>query len=154
MARWLGIVVSGDKVTAVDADVPVSGALVIQADHSWGLQQGERPAAYCVMHQRIANYVKENAIEHVVVKESALTMGSMKKAHLLSAELRGVVAAAASSVAKTTFVAKAKISRSFGSRKVDEYLKDDEFWAEELSGTVRVGSRESAMVLLAARKAK
>lgn len=154
MARWLGLVVSGDKVTAVDADVPASGALVIQGDHSWSLQQGARPKAYCVMHQRIANYVKEHKIDHVVIKESALTMGSTKRAHLFSAELRGVVAASACSIAKTTFIAKAKISKSFGNRKVDEYLKDNQFWADEISGDIRIGSRESAMVLLAARKAK
>ena len=115
MPRWLGVLVSGDKVTAVDAEIPVTGPLVIQADYSWRLQQGARPAAYYVMYQRIANYVQENGIAHVVVKESAISLGArMSKSHLQSAELRGVAAAAASSIVKTTFIAKAKISKSFG----------------------------------------
>ena len=32
--RWLGVVVSGDKVTIVDAEVPDSGPLVVLADQS------------------------------------------------------------------------------------------------------------------------
>jgi hypothetical protein len=47
--RWLGVVVSGDKVTIVDAEVPDSGPLVVLADQSWPLQQGDRIPAYVVM---------------------------------------------------------------------------------------------------------
>ncbi len=50
---------------------------------------------------------------------------------------------------------KAHISKTFGDRKVDEYLKDDDFWSKQISsGQLRIGSREAAMVLLAARKKK
>lgn len=155
MGRWLGIVVTGEKVVGVDAEVSDTGPLVVQADFSWTLQQGHAPTAYCVMHERIANYVKENGIEHVVIKESALSLGGgMRKAHLTSAELRGVVTSAACSVTKTTVIAKAKISRSFGDRKVDEYVADNDFWAREVAGKqLRLGSREAAMMLLAARQA-
>jgi hypothetical protein len=153
--RWLGIVVVSEKVMAVDAEVPDVGPLVIQADHTWNLQDGERAEAYRIMHQHIADYVRESRIKKVVIKASALSMGSTKMVHLEAAELRGVVAGAAASSAPTVFIAKAHMSRTFGKRKVDDYVKDNEFWNTEVSGKpVRIGSREAAMVLLAARKNK
>ena len=62
-----------------------------------------------------------------------------------------MVAAALASVTPVSFESKANISRNFGERKVDEYLKDSDFWAKETTGELRSGSREAAMVILAAR---
>ena len=59
--------------------------------------------------------------------------------------------AAATACKKTECLAKAGISRTFGSRKVDEYVRDDGFWKSNVTGTLRAGSREATMVLLAAR---
>jgi hypothetical protein len=149
------MVISSDKVVAVDVEVPDSGPLILQADHSWHLQQGDKGAAYRTMHQQVADYTKENGIARVVIKASALSQGAMRLAHLESAELRGVVISAAATVAATRLLTKAHISRTFGSRKVDEYIGDDSFWATEISGSpLRIGSREAAMVLLASRNAK
>jgi hypothetical protein len=153
--RWLGLIVSSNKVTIVDAEIPVSGSIIIQGDHSWALQKGDRASAYCIMHQHIADYVRENNIDRVIIKASALSMGSTKKAHLEAAELRGVVICAAASVTKTQLISKAHISRTFGDRKVDDYIADNMFWSKELEGAaLRVGSREAAMVLLAARNSQ
>lgn len=154
MARWLGIVVSSDKLVVVDAEVPAKGPLTILADHSWKLQNGDRAAAYAVMHQQVADYIKERSIKKVVVKASAVSLGGTKKPHLEACELRGVVLCAAAPNSTTQAVAKNSISRNFGNRKVDEYLKDDKFWAGEIAGDLRVGSREAAMILIAARKTK
>ena len=61
--------------------------------------------------------------------------------------------AALASVTRTEAVTKANISKTFGQRKADEYIKDDKFWSNEVSGQkLRSGSREAALVLLAARK--
>jgi hypothetical protein len=154
--RWLGIVVAGsDRVVAVDAEVPKTGPLVIQADHSCPLQKGQRAAAYSIMHQQVRNYCHEQKIAKVVVKSSAVSQsGRTTKAHLDAAELRGVViAAAAAEVDKTELRAKGVVSRTFGERKADEYLKDDNFWKREITGGgLRSGSREAALMLLAARK--
>jgi hypothetical protein len=153
--RWLGVVVSGDALVAVDAEVPDAGPLVIQADHSWSLQAGNRAAAYAVMHQQVADYVKEHKVARVVVKASALSQGSTKLAHLRAAELRGVVIAASASIGGVAvgMIAKAAVSRGFGKRKVDDYLQDDDFWADTVKGAkLRIGSREAAMMLVAARK--
>ncbi|WP_159006361.1 hypothetical protein [Bradyrhizobium sp. S69] len=153
-SRWLGVVVSGDKVTIVDAEVPDTGPLVIQADESWPLQQGERVPAYVVMAQQVSNYVTENRIKLAVVKASAVSLGGTKKAHLESAELRGVVMAALGTITNVELRSKGVISKTFGKRKVDAYVKDDGFWQKECVGQLRSGSREAAMVLLAARKPK
>jgi hypothetical protein len=154
MARWLGVVVSGEKVTVVDAEVPSSGPLVIEGDHSWPLQKGDRISAYVVMAQHVSNYATENAIDLAVVKASAVSLGGTKKAHLESAELRGVVMTALATVTSVECKSKAVISKTYGKRKVDAYVRDDAFWLKECAGDLRAGSREAAMVLLAARKAK
>jgi hypothetical protein len=57
-------------------------------------------------------------------------------------------------VTKTSCLAKAQVSRNFGERKADEYLKDDGFWKKAvIGGKLRSGSREAALVILAARDA-
>jgi hypothetical protein len=153
--RWLGIVVRSDEIVLVDAEVPDSGPLLLQGDHSWQLQKGARGAAYVVLHQQVADYVRENGIDRVVVKGSAVSLGGTKLVHLHAAELRGVVLCAAATETSTQTVSKNHISRTFGDRKVDEYVKDDRFWSSQVTGAkLRVGSREAAMILLAARKAK
>jgi hypothetical protein len=87
------------------------------------------------------------------VKESAVNRGGTTKGHLESAEVRGVVISAASTIAPTEVIAKASVSRTFGSRKADEYLHDNEFWRDQVSGSLRIGSREAVLILLAARNA-
>ena len=150
--RWLGLAVAGEAVTAVEVLVPKTGKLQLQSDNTWKLQTGPRPAAYGVMYQQVADHVRENAVDRVVVKGSALSTGGTKLAHLESAELRGVVMAAA--VAHTTVetLTKAKLSKTFGTRKADEYIKDDDFWDAELDGSLRAMSKEAALLLLSARK--
>lgn len=152
--RWVGISVSGEKVTMVDASVAATGPITVLSDQSRKLQNGDRAQAYAVMHQQVADYLRDNKVEKVVVKASALSTGSTKLAHLEAAELRGVVIAASASCCEVELYSKAHISRTFGSRKVDDYVKDDGFWSAEMTGvSLRTGSREAAMVLLAARAA-
>jgi hypothetical protein len=87
------------------------------------------------------------------VKASALpTSGAPKLSLLTSAEVRGVVIAATASVCDVRVVSKAVISRTYGERKVDEYLQDDGFWdGQTQGGRLRKTSREAAMLLIAAR---
>jgi len=150
--RWLGVVVASDKVTVVDAEVSSSGPIVIQADQSWPLQTGDRAVAYRVMHQQVADYARENEILRAIVKASAVSLGGTRKAHLQAAELRGVVMSALATVTATETISKAHMSRTFGERKVDEYIADSTFWSKEVAGVnLRIGSREAAMSLLARR---
>ena len=71
---------------------------------------------------------------------------------MTSAEVRGVIIAAAASVCEVKVLSKSLISRTYGERKVDEYLEDDAFWREQTQGgTLRKMSREAAMLVIAAR---
>jgi hypothetical protein len=106
------------------------------------------------MHQQVADYAKENGIKRGVIKASALSQSKTKKAHLEAAELRGVVMCALASATTAKCRAKAHMSKTFGERKVDEYVQDDGFWKERTEGKgLRKGSREAAMVILAERDA-
>jgi hypothetical protein len=145
---------STDAVTVVDAEIPDDdGPIVIRADDTWRLQKGDRAAAYSVLYQQCADYVRENKIDAVIIKASAVMgRGSATLALLTSAEVRGVVMAAAAAQCAVKALSKAVISRTYGDRKVDEYVADDQFWASRTSGGVlRKLSREAAMLLIAVR---
>ena len=152
--RFVGIVVVGQTATVVDTEVPddQQKPITILSDTTWNLQNGDRAPALSVLHQRCADYIRENKVDLVVVKGSALPTGSAKLALLESAEVRGVVIAAAASSSEVAILSKAVISRTFGDRKVDEYLKDDGFWKGQIDGAkLRKTSREAAILVLAAR---
>lgn len=154
MSRWVGMVVSGSAAVLVDAEVPEGDEpIVVQSDQTLRLPTGPRERAYSLMHQQCVNYLRENEIERFFVMASAVNRAGGGVAHLESAELRGVVTAAAASVCPTEQLKKASISKSFGERKSDAYLADEEFWEESVEGAVRAGSRMAALLLLAARKA-
>ncbi|WNF11718.1 hypothetical protein RKE57_06150 [Stenotrophomonas geniculata] len=154
--RYVGFTVVGQSVTVVHADVPndINLPIEIVLDATWPVQDGHRPEALNVLYQRCASSLKEHGAAHVVVKASALAQaGGTKLAHLESAECRGVVVAAAASIGKpVSILSKAAISKTYGNRKVDEYLKDDQFWCKNTVGhKLRKTSREAAMLIVAAR---
>ncbi|MDZ4379705.1 MAG: hypothetical protein U0942_00015 [Parvibaculum sp.] len=151
MERWVGIAVSGEQLTLVDATVEVGKPLVINFDKTFKLQKGPRPEAYKTMHHQVFDYIKTNKIDLAVIKASAVSQ-SAGKAHLNAAELRGVVMAAAAAATQVSLQDKAQISKTFGERKFDAYLKDETFWSKSISGvTLRGGSRDAALILLAQR---
>lgn len=156
MSRWLGLSASKETVVVVDAEIPDDdGPIIIWSDDTWKVQKGDRAAAYNVLHQQCTDYIKETGIDAVVVKASAVAgRGSATLGLLLSAEVRGVVIAAAASQCLVKTLSKAVISKSYGDRKVDEYVGDDDFWADKTAGgELRKLSRETAMLLISARNA-
>lgn len=151
MERWVGLAVTGEQITLVDATVEAGKPLVINFDKTFKLQKGSRPEAYKTMHHQVFDYLKTNKIDLAVIKASAVSQ-SAGKAQLNAAELRGVVIAAAAAATKVSLQDKAQISRTFGERKFDAYLKDDGFWSANASGvTLRGGSRDAALIMLAQR---
>ena len=153
--RWVGIVVSGTGARLVDLEVPATGPLVAMSEQGFSLQKGDRPKAYVAIWKRIENYLRENEVECAVVKESALPpRGNASKSLLESAELRGVVLGAAASVCRVITSKRATVSRTFGDRKVDDYLSDDSFWATEISGLKNKVSREATLLVLAEVRAR
>lgn len=154
-ARWIGLHASTEYVTVVDAEVPDDdGPIVIKADDTWRVQKGDRASAYSVLYQQCADYVRENGIKGVVVKASAVPgKGSATLGLLTGAEVRGVIMAAAASQSAVKLLSSAVISKTYGARKVQEYVEDNAFWADRTTGgKLRKGSREAAMLLIAARK--
>lgn len=149
-----GVVVVGEAVTVVFAEVPSepNDPIVVISDNTIKLQTGERGDALAVMYARCVDLFNQTKTESVVIKASALSMSGMKLAALESAEVRGVVIAAAASKTAVAILSKAKISRTYGDRKVDEYLADDSFWAAKAAGTkLKKSSREAAMLIIASR---
>lgn len=154
--RWVGLVVVGENVTVVDTEIPDGDddPIIVLADDTWRLQKGDKAPAYSVLHQRCADYLRENGVQKVIVKASALPTGAARLGLLTSAEVRGAIIAAAGSVCEVRILSKAVISRTYGERKVDEYLQDDDFWDEQTDGgKLRKTSREAAMLVVAARSA-
>lgn len=156
-SRCVGFVVAGEEVIIIDTEIPddADEPITIVMDATWSLAKGDRGAAYATMFQRCGDYLRENKIAKAVIKGSALPQSAAKLGLLESAELRGVIIAACASVCETKVLKKAQISRTFGNRKVDEYVKDDGFWdANVEGGKLRKGSREAAMQVFAARSRK
>lgn len=87
------------------------------------------------------------------MKDSAASKRGAGLAHLRSAELRGVVAAALdASGANVIMVNKGVVSKTFGERKVDEYVADNAFWRGRITGSLRKGSREAAFLTIVAEE--
>lgn len=153
--RIIGLSASKDNVIYVDAEVPDdrNEPLVILADGNWKVQKGDRSDAYQVLHQQCADYIKESGIDEAVVKASAVMgRGAARLGMLHTAEVRGVVIAAAASVCRVTQLQKGVVSRTYGDRNVDDYIEDDTFWDEHTTGErLRKMSREVAMLVVAAR---
>ena len=148
--RWLGVVVAGDRVTLVDESA-ARRANHDRRSNILKLQNEDRPEAYCAIAKQVRDYAKEANIQKCVIKASAVSRGGTTLSHLESAELRGVISCALREVAPVEATTKAKISKTFGERKADEYLGDDEFWNGAVQGSLRGGSREAALVILAVR---
>ncbi len=150
-----GVVVVGETITVVHAEIPDddNDPITILSDNSWTLQTGERGPALSVLFSRCQNFCQQNSVELVIVKASALPQSGVKLAVLQSAEVRGVVMAAAASKTKVEILSKARISKNYGDRKVDDYLKDDTFWSAQIAGAkLKKTSREAAMLILACRE--
>ena len=153
--RLASFVVSGDAVKVVVAELPLdpNDPISIDYDQTWNLQSGAREPALHVLHQRCASFLKEQQIKSAVLKASAAPRSAATLSLLRSAEVRGVIIAAAASVAHVRSLAKGLISRKYGDRKVDDYLEDESFWQSKITGmALRKGSREAAMLIIAARE--
>lgn len=150
-----GVVVVGQSVTVIHAEVPAKpdDPVVILSDNTYKLQTGDRGEALALMYARCVDLFVQTKTDRAVIKASALSMGGTKLATLESAEVRGVVIAAAALNTKVVMLTKAKISKTYGDRKVDEYLADDAFWADKATGIkLKKSSREAAMLIIASRE--
>ncbi|MEK1950565.1 hypothetical protein WF331_02020 [Pseudomonas sp. YNh] len=152
-SRCVGLVITASDVTVVDTTIPdePDAPLILNRDETWKLAGGDRAKAYETLFHRCAGYIQQNGVDQIVIKASALPQGGGGNGILDGAELRGVIMCAAASACATRVLEKGWISRTY-KRKVDEVLKDDDFWEEQLDGAkLRKGSREAAMLVVAHR---
>lgn len=144
----VGVVVGSDKVTLVEGDISADGTVTLIKDEIFDLEDGERHRAYGVMHRRVADRFSSGA-DKVVLKASSAGKFTGTQGALNAAELRGVfLSALPNRVEVVQFHAKT-VSRDFGSRKLGDYLKDEDWWAAKFSGACRKGSREAAFLIIA-----
>ncbi len=144
----LGVTVSGEAIQVVHMDTGQTKPFLVN-QFTWKLQTGDVVDAYHVMHERVRDYVANHGVSEVIIKASAVGQSRPTLAHLRSAELRGVICVAAKvGGAMARLVSKAVISRTFGDRKVDQYVEDDGYWKEALDGDLTKGRREAALLVL------
>jgi hypothetical protein len=152
--RWAGFLVSGATITVVEATIPddKDAPIEILSDATWKVQQGSSAQAYDVLYGRCVNFLRDGNVEHAVIKGSATTRGAATLSLLHSAEVRGVIIAAAATAAEVSIVQKSVVSRTYGDRNVDDYLSDDAFWEGRAIGIgLRKTSREAVMYIIATR---
>lgn len=148
MQKLAGIAVSSDKVNFVLIDLDNDQFTLVSQD-TLKVPVGNRPDAYRIVHGQLVDLLRGAKIDCVCIKASAVSLGGTKKAHLDSAELRGVtMAASAAAVADVRCISKAATSRNFGNRKVDEYVRDDDFWTNRGLGALKKGLREAAFTAI------
>jgi hypothetical protein len=146
----IGVTVGAEQLHVVLVTQTATRTFTLLDETKMNLQHGDRPAAYNVMHGQFADYVRQHDTSCVCIKGSAVSLGGTKLAHLGAAELRGVVqAAAALSGAEVRVMNKAAASRNFGTRKVDEYLRDDSYWSSIGLSSLPKGFREAAFAVIA-----
>lgn len=145
----ISVAVTSEKIILVEGAVEKDGTITVIKDETFDLEDGDRQRAYVVMHRRIADRLSQD-VDEVVVKASSGGQYAAKSAILHAAELRGVFLSAVPEAVTVQQVQKNSVSKNFGSRKVDEYVKDDAFIEKHFKGAgLRKGSREAAILLLA-----
>jgi hypothetical protein len=148
--KIIGVVVHSDYVDLVLLQQNAADSFSLDDETALSLQTGERPAAYHILHGQFLDYVQQHQATCVCIKQSALSTGATKMVHLMAAELRGVVqAAAAASGVGVRLFNKSSVSRTFGDRKVDEYLKDHDYWDGIGLNSLKKGMREAAFAAVA-----
>lgn len=147
--KLIGVTVAANEVHVVLLSKGAAKDFTLDDQTTMNLQDGGRPAAYNTIHGQLSDYVSQHRAKCVCIKGSAVSMGGTKLAHLQAAELRGVVqAAAAAAGAEVRIMTKANASRNFGTRKVDEYLKDDGYWRGVGLANLKKGQREAAFAVI------
>lgn len=149
-AHWVGFEAKSSEVIVVHFKIGAGQPATVELDDTWPIQKGDRPQAYSVMHQRVADYLREHRIDGVVIMGSGVSGFKANKGLLQGAEVRGVVASASASTLQRVVVqSRASASKSSSRGKVDRYVSDETYWSKNIAnGKLRVGSRSIAYLLL------
>jgi hypothetical protein len=142
-----GLQVTSDKIDVVVLD-HLDNRFTLEGQYTLKLQGGDRALAYHKIYHDAADLLTDKKIDCASIKASATTGSGVSGGLLSSAELRGVAIAACASVCPVKLVLKGAVSRSFGGRKVDEYVADDSFWRDIGLIDLKKGKREAAFVVI------
>ena len=146
----IGVTVASDHVDVVLLNQTTPGSFTLKDETTFNLQSGCRASAYNVLHGQFSDYMRRHQATCVCLKGSAVSLMGTKLVHLEAAELRGVLkAAVAANGVAIRILSKAATSRTFGTRKVDAYLKDDSYWAGLGLSSLKKGMREAAFLVVA-----
>lgn len=149
---WAGLQLSGNGIAVVVLDCSKEEYVVFD-DTNILLQQGDRSEAYAILMQHLEDFLREKNVKTVCMKASAVPRFGFSLAHLQTAELRGIAIATVKNLGCDLFlIPKSTLSQRYGSRKADEYIKDDQFWNNKLDREIRKGSREAALLVVAAKE--
>jgi len=144
-----GITVVGHSIKIV----VISGTQPYACDNerTFALQGGDRSRAYSVIQGQIKDFLHHLQIKIVALKASASSgRGGATDSLLGSAELRGVVQVAIIEAGcEIEVLKKASVSR-LGSKKIDDYVGDDDFWNDNLPQLKNKGMREAAFFAIKA----
>lgn len=147
--KLIGVTVVANQIHVALLTKDATNGFTLDDQTTMNLQDGDRPAAYSEIHGQFLDYVRQHHVKCVCVKGSAVSQGGTGLAHLQAAELRGVIqAAAATAGVEVRIMIKATTSRKFGTRKVDEYLKDDDYWKGLGLPKLKKGLREAAFAAI------
>jgi len=139
-------VVSSDSIILVEGEHNTDGTVTISKDETLDLEEGPRHKAYAVMAKRVKDRLGVG-VETLVLKASSGGQYAAKTAILHAAELRGVFLSAIPPQIEVIQRQKKTISKG-RSRKMDDYIKDDAFFADNVYGAkLRKGSREAAFLI-------
>jgi hypothetical protein len=149
------MIYSGIAVGADYADVVVVGAergndtikeLIVA--RKLQLERGPRPQAFRSLGEQLCNILREAGVLEVFIKKSSAGR-HVTLSHLEAAEVRGMVFFAASGVAQVTAVNPTVLSKTFGTKKTQEYLKDDRFWADRALEELEKQYRDPCLLVIA-----
>jgi hypothetical protein len=153
--RWFGITCTRSEVIIVGLEYANDSELpTVFLDEKIPVSQtGDTPDDYKTIFERLQNDLIENKITHVIIKGSSPSSKGASRDILEGAELRGVLIAAASVAKSEVHIANAAIvSRTFGERKTDAYVKDSEFWKGQVIGNLRATAKNAAFYILSHKK--
>jgi hypothetical protein len=150
-------IIAGITVTSEKTEVVIlkydAGDFELVSSKKISLQKGGIPEAYRVLAQQLDALLRTTKANCVCIKATEAGR-AVRKSHLDSAETRGVIIAAAAAVTEVKLVKKSSVSKTFGNRKVDEYLKDKQFWDDAGLETLPIGMREAAFTAISVFKGK
>ncbi|MER9838096.1 hypothetical protein NKJ28_24415 [Mesorhizobium sp. M0145] len=140
-------VVSSSSIILVEGEYNADGTVTIIKDETLNIESGDRHKAYAIMATRIRDRLTSD-VDTVLVKASSGGQFAAKTVVLHAAELRGVFLSAIPTHVEVVQKQIKTVSRG-RSRKVDEYVKDDDYFDEKFGGVnLRKGSREAAFLIL------